>query len=182
MPLHQEKNHRIQIIGCTNTGKSTLATRLSERHDIPRVELDALNWKPNWKGLHEHDPDAFRGAIQSAIDSPSFVVDGNYNSFSQEIIWPKLDTIYWLDLPLPILSLRLLRRSYRRWKNKEILWGTNTESFWNQLAIWRASSLLHWLWVQHIRQRQAILQAKEDPKWAHINFIHLKTKKQVNSI
>ena len=93
-------------------------------------------------------------------------MDGNYNSFSQEIIWPKLDTIYWLDLPLPILSLRLLRRSYRRWKNKEILWGTNTESFWNQ----------------HKRQLQAILQAKEDPKWAHINFIHLITKKQVNSI
>ena len=39
---------RINVVGTTCTGKTTLARRLSEVLGIPHVEMDALYWEPNW--------------------------------------------------------------------------------------------------------------------------------------
>ena len=67
--------HRIQIVGSSNAGKSTLATRLAAETGFPRVELDALNWKPNWQGRHQHEPDEFR-RLTSAFAIPTLFSTG----------------------------------------------------------------------------------------------------------
>ncbi|MCY3840156.1 MAG: hypothetical protein OXH09_16155 [Gammaproteobacteria bacterium] len=52
----------------------------------------------------------------------------------------------WLDLPVPLLVWRVLRRSWRRWRTRKLLWGTNIERFWPQLALWRGDdSLVYWV-------------------------------------
>lgn len=175
-------SQRILIIGSTNAGKTTLARRLSNEYSLPFVELDALNWQPGWRGLHEHDPVAFENKINDAIFTDTWLVAGNYTSYSQRLIWPKVETIIWLDLPLSKLTFRLLRRSWKRWRKKELLWGTNTEEFWPHLAIWRKDSLLRWLWKTHRLNQEQTLAAMKDPRWAHINFIHLRSQEQVNSL
>ncbi|MEX2374133.1 MAG: shikimate kinase, partial [Dehalococcoidia bacterium] len=51
---------RINIMGNTGCGKSTLGQQLADLLDVSFVELDAVNWLPNWVGLSTTDPDEFR--------------------------------------------------------------------------------------------------------------------------
>ncbi|MGJ8726299.1 MAG: adenylate kinase [Roseibacillus sp.] len=171
---------RIQIVGSSNAGKSTLAARLASESGYPYVELDALNFEPNWRGRNQHDPEEFRRLIREATDGDAWIVAGNYSVYCRELTWPRADTIIWLDFPLPLLSLRLIRRSWRRSRKKELLWGTNYEQFWPQLRFWHPDSLLNWLWANHARQNQNLLNAKVDPRWAHLNFIHLTSPQEAS--
>ena len=164
---------RIQIVGSSNAGKSTLAARLAAEMNYPFVELDALNWMPNWQGRHEHEPEEFRRLIREATSGDTWIAAGNYTKFSQELIWPKADTIIWLDLPLPLLTLRLLRRSWQRSRQRELLWGTNREQFWIQFCLWSDSSLLSWLWKNHHSYRRRLTENQTDSQWQHLRFIRL---------
>ena len=171
---------RIQIVGSSNAGKSTLTARLAAETGFPLVELDALNFEPNWKGRNVHKPDEFTRLISAATASDSWIVAGNYTKFSHQLTWPRADTIIWLDLPLPLLSIRLLRRSWKRSRSKELLWGTNRERFLPQLRIWHSTSLLNWLWKNHHRYRKLLSTAQTDPQWQHLNFIRLTTSKEAS--
>lgn len=171
--------HRIQIVGSSNAGKSTLAARLAAETGFPRVELDALNWKPNWQGRHQHEPDEFRRLISEATKGDKWIVAGNYTRFSQELTWPRADTIIWLDLPLRLLTLRLICRSWKRWRQNELLWETNYERFWPHFRFWHPDSLLYWLWSNHGHQRQNLLNAKTDPRWQHLRMVHLNSAKEI---
>ncbi len=44
----QHCGQRIAIVGTTGSGKTTLAQQLSQRINVPHIELDALHWEPNW--------------------------------------------------------------------------------------------------------------------------------------
>jgi adenylate kinase family enzyme len=134
--------HRIHVMGNTSAGKSTLAMRLAHALHVPFVELDALNWEPGWIGLNATNPAELERRIQVATVGDGWVVAGSYINFSQRVFWPRLQTVVWLDLPL--LVGRVLRRSWRRWRTKELFWGTNYERFWPQLMVWRKQDSLIW--------------------------------------
>ncbi|MCC5885860.1 MAG: hypothetical protein JJT88_05420 [Gammaproteobacteria bacterium] len=57
---------RIHVIGNSNSGKSSLAARLASILDADFVDLDALNWLPDWVGLNQTDPDEFERRIETA--------------------------------------------------------------------------------------------------------------------
>ncbi len=173
---------RIQVMGNSGSGKSTLAARLATALDAPFVELDSLNWLPGWVGLNQTDPDEFERRIREATRGKRWVAAGSYERFSRRILWPRLDTVVWLDLPLRILVWRLLRRSWRRWRSRELVWGTNQERFWPQLRIWRKhDSLLGWLITQHGRKRRNMAACMSDPRWAHIRFVRLASPRDVEA-
>ena len=44
---------RISVVGTSGSGKTTLAVRLAEALGLPRIELDAVNWQPNWVSLQQ---------------------------------------------------------------------------------------------------------------------------------
>ncbi len=162
------------MVGSSGSGKSTLAAELAERMGAPLVELDALNWKPGWKGLNETDPSELERLIGEGTEGDRWVVAGSYLAFSQKIFWPKLEVVIWLDLPRGLLLRRVFRRSWRRWRKRELLWGTCYEQFWPQLQIWkREKSLLWWIWTQYYPQKELLLAAMSDPEWSHIRFIRL---------
>ena len=165
---------RIHVVGNSCSGKSTLGLRLSRALDVPFVELDALNWEPGWVGLNDTDPDELERRLRRATAGERWVVAGSYMSFSKRTFWPRLKTIVWLDLPLHLLLRRVITRSWRRWRTKELLWGTNYERFWPQLAVWRREdSLVWWVVTQQRRKRKSLLADMADPRWAHIQFIRL---------
>lgn len=162
------------MIGSSGSGKSTLAQRLATALDAKFVELDALNWQPGWVGLNETDPDALVQRFRQATAGERWVSAGSYTRFAQAAFWPRLHTIVWLDLPASTAVWRMLRRSWRRWRRRECLWGTNVERFWPQLMVWRGEdSLLWWLVVHHARRRRQSLAAMADPRWRHIRFVRL---------
>lgn len=173
---------RIHVVGNTSSGKSTLAAQLADVLDVPFVELDALNWQPGWVALNRVDPAEFQRRITEATSGEGWVVGGSYDRMSQEVFWPRLETVVWLDLPLPLVLWRLLRRSWRRWRTGELLWGTNYERFWPQLAVWRKEeSLVWWAVTQHRRKRRNTLAHMTDPRFSHIRFIRLTSVREVEA-
>ena len=172
---------RIQVVGNSGSGKSTLGKRLAEALEVDFVELDALNWLPGWVGLNQTDPDRFERRIREATRAERWVVAGSYERFSRRILWPRLDSVVWLDLPLPLLVWRFLRRSWRRSRSGELVWGTNREWFWRHLLIWRDDSLLGWIITQHRRKRRNMAARVSDPRWAHIRFVRLRSPREVEA-
>lgn len=172
--MHTELGDRILIWGNSCSGKSTLAARLAEHLDLPMVELDALNWLPNWVGLNATDPERLLQRITAATAGDRWVVAGSYSEQSRQVIWPRVQTVIWLDLPRPLLLYRCLHRSWQRWRNQTLLWGTNYESFWQQLKVWEGeNSLLWWVFTQHYRKRKQTLDYISDGTWNHAKVVRL---------
>lgn len=173
---------RIQVIGNSCSGKSTLGEQLAATLQVPFVELDALNWQPGWVGLNEKDPEELERLIGGATSGDGWVVAGSYSSFSQKVFWLRLETVVWLDLPMFQLLGRVLARSWKRWRSKELLWGTNYELFWPQLKVWnREESLVWWIVTQHRRKRDHMRAYMSDPRWQHIRFLRLASSSEVEA-
>ena len=159
------------MIGNSASGKSTLAKRLALVFDADFVELDALNWLPNWVGLNETDPEELLRRFEEATRGETWVVAGSYTRFSKQAFWSRLDMVIWLDLPVYVLVWRVLRRSWIRWRSKELLWGTNIERFWPHLALWRGEdSLVYWILSAQRRKRKSMLETIADPSWQSIRL------------
>lgn len=116
---------RVVVFGTTGSGKSWLAERLARRHGLRLIEIDALNWGPNWQPA---PLELLRHRVEREIRDGDWIVVGNYGSVS-DLTWRAADTLIWLDLPLRLVIWRLFWRTLRRSVTKENLWGTgNTES------------------------------------------------------
>ena len=170
---------RIHVLGNTGSGKSTLAARLAKVLDGAFVELDALNWEPGWVAMHDTVPQELERRFHTATRGERWVVAGSYLSHSQRCFWERLETVVWLDLPMPLLLWRVLHRTWQPWRSRELLWGTNHERFWPQFLIWRQDSLLTWLVTQHARKRRHMLALQTDPRWSHIRFVRLTSAREV---
>lgn len=173
MPLPE----RILVIGNTGSGKSTLAEELARRLGLPFIELDALFWLPNWT---EPEPEDFRAKVRAATEGGRWVIAGNYRGRTQDITWTLAQAAVHLDLGLAASLGRVTRRSWQRWRSQELLWGTNTETFSKHLKLWSDDSLLKWAVKSHLTQRRDHLHARTDPRWAHIDFVRLRTPAEVN--
>lgn len=173
---------RIHIMGDSCAGKSTLGARLADALGVDFVDMDALNWLPNWVALAETDPEEFDRRLHEATAGDDWVVAGSYTPFAQRVFWPRLETVIWLDLPLSLLLRRVIARSWRRWRTNELLWGTNYERFWPQLMVWRKDqSLVWWIVTQYKRRRRQMLEFMSDPRWAHIRFVRLTSPDEIEA-
>ena len=182
LPSRADLGRRIHVTGHSCAGKSTLAAQLATLLEVPCIELDALNWLPNWVGLNATDPDRFDARIIEATSGEGWILAGSYESFMERLCWSRLDTLIFLDQPRWRLLIRVLRRSWRRWRSNELLWGTNYESFWPQLAIWNGDkSLVWWIWTQHARKRTRFEAMRTNPKYAHIRLIRLRSAEEVDA-
>lgn len=115
---------RIVVVGSSCAGKTTFAARLASRLDLPHVELDALHWGPGWT---ERPPEAFRRDVAKAVAGQRWVVDGNYRVV-RDLVWPRADTIVWLDFDFPLVFRRALLRTLQRSLSREPLFGGNVET------------------------------------------------------
>jgi hypothetical protein len=101
---------RILILGRTGSGKTTLARELATAIGVPHVELDALYFGPDFSTaplsvLQERTSDAVAG--------DRWVTDGN-KRVVRELVWPRADTVIWLDYPLVVSLWRLGKRAVWR--------------------------------------------------------------------
>ncbi|NLE46534.1 MAG: AAA family ATPase [Chloroflexi bacterium] len=159
---------RIVVVGTTGCGKTTLARRIATLLDLPCVELDALYWGPDWTPV---PPDVFRDRVDRAIAHSAWVVDGNYSALRQNL-WGTADTIVWLDYPLPLILLRLFRRTLRRTLGQEELWNGNRESV--SRTLFSGDSIILWALRTYQRRRRTYEQLMQDPELAHLCFVRLR--------
>lgn len=167
---------RILVIGNTGSGKSTLAEELARRVDLPFIELDALFWLPNWT---EPEPEDFRAKVRAATAGGRWIIAGNYRGRTQDITWPEAQVAVHLDLGLPLSLGRVTRRAWQRSRSNELLWDTNTETFSKHLKLWSNDSLLKWAVKSHLTQQREHRRARTDPRWAHIDFVRLRSPAEV---
>lgn len=141
---------RIVVVGTTGSGKSTLAEQLADKLGLDFIELDALNWGPNWT---ESPLEVFRARVERATQAQAWVVAGNYHVV-RDLVWPRAEAVIWLDYPFLPVFWRLLTRTLRRAITREVLWNGNIEPFWPHLKLWSDESLFKWLFKTYWRRKR----------------------------
>ena len=141
---------RVAVFGTTGSGKSTLAQRLAAQTGLRVVELDALYWGRDWQGA---PIELFRHRVECETRDGEWIVVGNYGQV-RDLVWRPADTLIWLDLPLPLVMWRLVRRTLWRVRTRQELWGTGNRESWRNAFMSRQSILL-WALRTHARNRQA---------------------------
>jgi adenylate kinase family enzyme len=157
---------RINVVGTSCSGKTTLARELARRLDVPHVEIDALFWGPNWTPV---PTEVFRTRLISALEDDRWVVDGGY-ALVRDITWGRVDTIVWLDYPLRTVLARWARRTVARIRSREEFWpGTgNRESVRKAL---RRDGLIWWILGTHRRRRRSFadgMRTRTDLRWIRL--------------
>jgi adenylate kinase family enzyme len=164
---------RIQLIGCGGAGKTTLGRALAQALRLPFTDLDDLYWEPGWREVG-HDELARR--VTPVLARDAWVIAGNYTRTTERVVWPRVTQLVVLDLPLPMLLLRLARRSARRAFTGEPCCNGNRESFIHTLG--RDAPLRYTLRVWKDRHaRYPTLAA--DPRLAHAQVLHLKSEREI---
>ena len=101
---------RILILGRTGSGKTTLARELAAALGVPHIELDALYFGPDFSTA---PLSLLRERTSEAIAGERWVTDGNKRAV-RDLVWPRADTVVWLDYPLYVSLWRLAKRARRR--------------------------------------------------------------------
>jgi adenylate kinase family enzyme len=166
---HPACGQRVVIVGSTGSGKSTLASVIGARRGIPHIELDGLHWEANWT---EATDEVFRARVAEAVAGDSWVVDGNYHHV-RDLIWPRADTIIWLDYAFHIVAWRLWWRTLHRVFTREPLWNGNRERLWVQF--FHRDSLFLWFLRSYGRRKRETPLILARPENAHLSVIHLHT-------
>jgi adenylate kinase family enzyme len=160
----------VLVVGTTNAGKTTMARKLAARLDVPHVELDALFWEPNWT---EATDEAFFARIAEATSGQRWVACGNY-SRARELLWPRADTLVWLDPKLRTILRRAVNRTIRRSLLRTDLWNTGNRerisNLWSQ-----DDSLYKWAKRTHARQTELYANVMTDPAYAHLERVRLRS-------
>lgn len=164
---------RILVVGTTGSGKTTTAGRLAGSLQLRHVELDRLFWKPEWT---ETPDDDFLPAVDAATRGDRWVVDGNY-SRTRPIVWPRADTLIWLDYTFLRVFWQLLLRSVRRSVRREILWGGCRETLARQFI--SRDSILWWCMKTYSKRRKNYPDVLARPDHAHLTIHRFRSPAQL---
>ena len=167
--------HRVVIFGASGSGKTTLGRWLGEQCDLPFTDLDNIHWRPGWV---EAPLDEFRMAVDRITSAERWVVAGNYGK-ARDLLWPRADTLIWLDLPLPAVLWRSAARALRQWWTEEPICNGNRQTL-SQIVDGRNSLLGYTLRTYQIRRREwpRVLRL---PEHASARLIHLRGQAEVSA-
>jgi adenylate kinase family enzyme len=145
---------------------------IAERLGLPFVELDSLAWLPNWATRPEEE---LRRLVEEKTRGRAWVVDGNYGKV-RDIVWPRADTIVWLDYGFLRVFGQLLLRTVRRCLTGEVLWHGNRERF--RIAFLSRDSILVWAIRTHRRRRREYPALLSLPENGHLRLIRLRSPRE----
>lgn len=163
---------RLLIIGTLGAGKTHLSMQLSGLLRVPHVEFDAYRHGPNWT---ETPDDEFRIQLADALQGNSWVADGNY-SVARDVVWPRGQTLVWLDYPIAVVMWRLLRRTLLRSLQRQELWNGNRETLLRHF--FSRQSLFLWALQSHWLRRKTIPLALAQPEYSHLELVHLRSPEE----
>jgi adenylate kinase family enzyme len=158
------------VVGPPGSGKTRVAGALSAKLDYPHVELDSLWWEQGWT---EAGSVVFSQRAAEIVTAERWIVDGNYFSVgAREVIWPRADTIVWLDHPRWVTVPRVVRRTVTRGVRRTELWSGNRESL--RLAL-RPGSIIRYAIREHPKYNRRYEALDQDPALSHLSWVRLRT-------
>jgi adenylate kinase family enzyme len=159
---------RVQVIGGSAAGKSTVARELGKILGVEVIHLDQHVWQPGCR-LAEHHEEA--RIVADLLDRPRWVIDGNYTA-SLPMRLRDADTVVVVDFPRWRSLLRALRRLARfRGRTRPDMGGECAE----QLNL----AFLKWIWRYPRDERPKLLDyLKQFGNHTHVVF--LRTPRQVS--
>ncbi len=89
---------KIIVIGCSGSGKSTFARKLSAKINIPLYYLDMIWHKPDKTTITEKE---FDEQLKTLLQKDKWIIDGNYQR-TLEMRLKECDTVFLLDIPTQI--------------------------------------------------------------------------------
>ena len=161
---------RVLVGGISGAGKSTMARALAKRFELPYVEMDALYHGPGWVQRPEFDADVRRIAA-----GERWVFDSDGTSTGRDDLWARADTLVWMDLPRWQVMPRVIRRSLWRILRRTELWNGNRETL---RELRGAEHPIWWAYRKHGERRATIGGRLQDPRWAHLDVVHLRSAAQ----
>lgn len=163
---------RILVLGRTGSGKTTLARRLAAALDVPHVELDALYFGP---GFSRAPLEVLRERTSAAIAADRWVTDGN-KSAVRDLVWPRADTVVWLDYPFAVSVWRLGKRAVQRTSSltKQAQSEPGTAKSLPAQLLAAAQGVLRAL-RSHRGQRRRYPAMLAEPQHRHLAVVRLRT-------
>lgn len=163
---------RIIIIGTSCSGKTTLGGQLSVVLKIPHIELDDIHWRPGWVEIPNEE---MRELVLKEMKNDTWIVVGNYGSV-RDIIWPRADTIIWLNYPFKTVFYRALKRTLRRVFVKDVICNGNVETF--RRSFLSRDSILLWVLTTYYPRKRDTPELLQSPENSHLKIIEFKNPAQ----
>ena len=138
---------------------------------MPHVELDALYFGPD---LSTVPLEVLRERTIAAIAGDRWVTDGNKRAV-RDLVWPRADTVVWLDYPVAVSLWRLARRARRRTTvlTEQARTTGSARSSGSQLVS-AAKGVLTALW-SHRGQRRQYPRMLSEPANRHLAVVRLRS-------
>lgn len=98
--------HKIIIIGCPGSGKSTFSFALQKKTGLPLYHLDNIWWNPDRTHINRDEMDKQQLAL---VSKDEWIIDGDY-SRTYSIRFAACDTIFFLDYPESVCMTGITER------------------------------------------------------------------------
>ena len=105
---------KIHIIGCSGTGKTYLARKLSKKYNIQHYDLDDIQWDNSADGYGlKMSVNKREELLKQILSQESWIIEGVYYAWVTES-FQRADVIYVLDIPSYIYKYRIIMRFIKR--------------------------------------------------------------------
>jgi len=164
---------RIVFIGSSGSGKTTLGRWLGAQLALPFTDLDDVFWRPGWQRAAAEE---FRRDVDALTGQPRWAVAGNYSA-ARDLIWPRADTLVWLDLPLPLVLWRTTRRVFRQSMTGESICNGNRQQL--KALVFGTDPLLGYTLRTHAHRRREWPMQLLLPEHRHLDRVRLRSAAEV---
>jgi len=169
---------RVVVVGSSGSGKTTTARALAEKLDLPHLEMDSVFHRD---GLANEAHEDFIPTLDEFTSGDRWIVDGNYTSHgTREVVWPRADTVVWLDPPRRVAMARVVKRTLRRTLLREEIWDGVKEPFSNLYSLDPYENIVVWTWTRHAHVREKYELAMADGTWDHAAVHRLRSASEVD--
>ena len=165
--INRDRLRRVVVIGTSCSGKTTFASRLSRILGTKHIEMDTLNWLPEWE---ERGTPELRELTRQEISSQEWVLDGNYSRV-RDLTWKRATLIVWLNYSFPVVLYRAIKRTTRRAFLREELFNGNRESI--RTSFFSTDSMILWVFKTHNKRKRVYSQQVKENGHGQLEFLVL---------